>query len=301
MTSTPDRYAGASGTRRPSPWSVRTRKSGDSRCVRAVRVASLRVSASLRFRDTGITRVTNDSCPRAGSNHRALSLPERLLDAALEAIEHRLPMTLRVQLETVRSQTDLLGRSPQRGSSSQMPPVRGAAQPLRDRGGRREQRLDRGLHALDYGGPAAGERPGTAVVKVRVKAVYEAILREQRLVHLATDDRFEMDDLTGREQILLVEREARVGDGVVRADGAPARKEESITMLDDRVQRRAAFVLGENPRRRERHLERLPELRQRQGILEDGRVEHAACNGDLLRSKNRCARHEAALTPSCCV
>src|SRR5437870_289464 len=66
-------------------------KSGDSRCV----TASLRASASLRLRDTGIPRVTNDSCPRAGSNHRALSLPERLLDAALEAIEHRLPMTLR--------------------------------------------------------------------------------------------------------------------------------------------------------------------------------------------------------------
>src|SRR5712691_10019634 len=48
MTSTPDRYAGPSGTRRPSPWSVRTRKSRPARPAAAA-TSSIDPAPSERF------------------------------------------------------------------------------------------------------------------------------------------------------------------------------------------------------------------------------------------------------------
>ena len=130
-------------------------------------------------------------------------------------------MAARMELETVSLKAYLFGRLPQRRPPAQVRPIGAAADQLHQRSNRCEHGLEESLHPGKQPAGPERQRCGVGGVEVRVKTEQESVLIEQLPKHVAASQRFEVDDLAGGEQILLLEHEARIGDDEIGAHDPP--------------------------------------------------------------------------------
>ena len=151
-------------------------------------------------------------------------------------------MTLRMQLQVVALQRHLFRRAPRRSAAPQMPAVERAAGRFDERRWRREEDLERRFQTIDCRGSqrpnarsavlrragierqrGAEGRPGSVRPEcVWIEPLHERVGCREFGQRIGADEWLEMNDLVRGEQILLVEREVRIGNHEVRADDAAA-------------------------------------------------------------------------------
>ena len=127
-------------------------------------------------------------------------------------------MALRVELQAVGLQPDLVGRPPGRRPAAQVRRYtdRQTSSPSGATGASAVSSTC--LHPAEHAARPERQRCGVRRVKVGVKTEHERILVEQLVEDISSDQRFQVDHLAGGEQILLLEDEPGVGDDEVGAD-----------------------------------------------------------------------------------
>src|SRR5262249_12813277 len=119
-------------------------------------------------------------------------------------------VALRVELEAIALEPHLSGRTPGGRAPAQVPAVRVAAQRFCGHRRHAERPFDGGLQGSES--PDVGEADRTHVcgAEIRIERGDEWIRVEELLEEARPEERFQMDHLVRREQILLFERETRI-------------------------------------------------------------------------------------------